>query len=194
MSTRVEQGNATSARLLRIARECFEKNGYAPTTTQEIIRKAGVTKGALYHHYASKPDLFEAVYRQAEAEMAEQIAQASASERRPFNQLVAGCFAYLDCCCDSSLHRILRIEGPAALGYDRWQQIDREYGVYRLLPFLKALTRSGEIKTPSVEAFAFQLTGAMNEATFWVVNHPKPTLALKQSKRMLKHLLESVRA
>lgn len=193
MNLKVQQGRATSKRLLKIARRAFEKKGFAAVTTQEIISKAGVTKGAFYHHFASKADLFEAVYRDAETEMGERIKLASAAEKKPFDQLVSGCFAYLDCCCDSNLHRILRIEGPAALGQARWQKIDGEFGVDRLLPFINQLADSGVIYPPSIEAFAFQVTGAMNEATFWVSQHPEPKRALEESKQMLKHFLDSVR-
>jgi AcrR family transcriptional regulator len=194
LSAKVKQGEATASRLLAIARKSLEQRGYAATTTQDIIGEAGVTKGALYHHFPSKPDLFEAVYRQAEAEMGGRIQKASQAQAEPFEQLVAGCFAYLECCCEGDLHRVLRLEGPAALGPARWQAIDREFGVYRLLPFLQDLASRGVIAPPSVEAFAFQITGAMNEATFWVTQHATPAKALKESKRMLRHLLESVAA
>lgn len=190
---KVTQGKKTSLRLVKIARRHFHKKGYAATSTQEIIQQAGVTKGALYHHFPSKVDLFEAVYRQVEDEMAEKINQASAKRRDPFEQFLSGCNAYLESCLDDSLHRILRQEGPSVLGTSRWQAIDREYGIERLLPFLQSLNHSGVIKVRSVEAFAVLVTGAMNEATFWCAGHPEPARALKESKIALRELLMSVR-
>lgn len=192
-SRKIHQGIATAASILDIARALFEENGFAATTMQEVIDRAGLTKGALYHHYPSKMALFEAVYRSVEDSVAEQIARSSATSEDPFEQLVAGCFAYLDCACSHDMHRILRAEGPAALGFSKWQQIDREYGVYRILPFLEQLRSSGVLDLPSVEAFAFQITGAMNEATFWISDHPVPRKAMDESKRQLRKLLDSAR-
>ncbi len=192
-SRKVIQGRETAERLLGIARRIFEEKGFAATTTQEVIEEAGVTKGALYHHFPSKLALFEAVYRTVEDEMAAEIQEASSRSKDPFERLVAGCFAYLECASDNRMHRILRTDGPSALGLANWQMIDREYSVYRLLPFLKQLSADGVLRTKSVEAFAFQLTGAMNEATFWIAHHKDPAKALRESKRELRSLLEGVR-
>lgn len=189
---KIKQGEATSRKLLRIARNEFKRKGYAKTTTEAILRKANVTKGALYHHFPSKCDLFEAVYRDVEEEMAERISMASTSAVKPFDRLLAGCYAYFDACADSDLHRILRLDGPTALGQAKWQEIDREFGVEKLLPFLRELHRQGVIRVTSVEAFAYLLTGAMNEATFWIAQHPNKALALKQSKTTLRELLSAV--
>jgi len=187
------QSAATHIKLIQVAKEVFRANGYVETTTQEIIDRAGVTKGALYHHFASKPALFEAVYRSVEDEMAMRIQAASQSKKDPFDQLIAGCHAYLDACTDSELHRILRLDGPAALGLKTWAEIDREYGVDRLLPFISNLNKTGVIDVASAEAFAYQLTGAMNEATFWIAQHEATEKPLRQSKRVLKQLLDAIR-
>lgn len=191
---KVAQGIRTADKLLDIAQEIFTQRGYAAATTQEVIDKAGVTKGALYHHFSSKQALFEAVYRRAETRMGERIQSASGRNEDGFEQLKAGCFAYLECCSDDKFHRILRLDGPAALGAQRWREIDREFGVHRLLPFLMLLADKQVIKVASVEAFAFQLTGAMNEATFWIAQHENPPLAMQRSKAVLAELLLAVKA
>ena len=106
---------------------------------------------------------------------------------------MAGCFAYMEACQDPGLQRILRIDGPSVLGMDKWAKIDREYGVDRLLPALQDLADAGIIDVPSVEAFAWQLTGAMNEATFWIASHDRPADALEQSRAVLRLMLEGAR-
>ncbi len=191
---KVLKGRETADRLLSIARKAFAAQGYAVTRTEEIIASAGVTKGALYHHFSSKQDLFEAVYRSVEDQVAEQIGAVVALVGDPWEQLVAGCYAYMEACQDPGLQRILRVDGPSVLGLDKWAMIDREYGVARLLPALQGIADAGVIDVPSVEAFAWQLTGAMNEATFWIAQHDNPETALTESKKMLRLMLEGARS
>lgn len=191
---KVRQGRDTAEKLLAIALKAFSEQGYTSTGTEQIIAAAGLTKGALYHHYPSKKALFEAAYRAAEEEVARRIASACANINDPWEQLLAGCFAYLDACSDPGLQRILRVDGPAVLGLARWAEIDREFGLDRLLPSLQRMADAAIIEAPSVEALARQLTGAMNESTFWIVQHTRPDVALQESKKMLVALLQSVRS
>jgi len=190
---RRRKGRETAGNILSIARRSFAEHGYEGTVTDDIIVEAGITKGALYHHFSSKRQLFEAVYRAAEEDVAERISQASNLVDEPWDKLLAGCFAYLEICQDPGLRQIMRIDAPAALGLVRWSEIDREYGVERLVPFLKMLQDQGVIRLPVVEAFAWQLTGAMNEATFWIAQHPHPEEAQEQSKEALRLVLQSIR-
>lgn len=192
-SLRVRQGRNTAEKLLTIAFRAFAEKGYTATRTDQIILSAGVTKGALYHHFSSKKALFEAVYRAAEEDVAGRILSACKDVNDPWEQLLTGCFTYLDACRDPGLQRILRVDGPAVLGLARWAAIDREFGLDRLLPSLERMASAGIIEVPSVEAFARQLTGAMNESTFWVVQHVQPDIALRESKEMLLRLLQGVR-
>lgn len=198
---RVLQGQHTHRRLLEIAQKSFAKQGFAGTTTADIIHQAGVTKGALYHHFPSKRHLFEAVYRAIEAEVAARIDAASAAANRPWEQLIAGCCAYLESFLNSDWYRILRIDGPAVLGHEQWAAIDAEHGLARLLPFLEFLQANRVIQVPSVPAFARLLTGAMNEASFWIAEagvDPQGTTtsqaqALAASQATLIQLLEAAR-
>lgn len=190
---KVVQGRETSQRLLAIATQAFAGKGYAATKTDDIIAEARLTKGALYHHFASKKDLFEAVYRSAEDSVAKRIGRAIAVTEDPWEQLRLGCFAYLEACQDPGLQQIMRIDGPSVLGLKKWAEIDREYGVDRLLPALRGMSDAGVINVSSVEAFAWQLTGAMNEATFWIAQHKRPADALAQSRAVLEQMLENVK-
>ena len=191
---KVLQGLATAERLLSIAREYFAEKGYAETKTEDIIREAGVTKGALYHHFPSKKHLFEAVYISLEEELAEKIMLASTKQSDPWQQILKGCYAYLETCHDPAFRRIMRVDAPSVLGMTRWAEIDRAYGVERLLPAMQDLVTKGIATTTVIEAFTWQLTGAMNEATFWIAQHRNPSAALRQSKTALRTLLESIKA
>jgi len=190
---KIEQGQRTYGDLLTIAGNLFAKQGYAATTTEEIIHIAGVTKGALYHHFSTKRLLFEAVYVEAEQTLAAKIDTASSNANEPWEQLMSGCYAYLEACSDPDLQQILRIDGPSVLGLVYWRKIDQQFGFDRLLPFLEHLSVTNVINVPSVTAFVYQLTGAMNEATFWIAQHSQRELALEESKLTLRVLLQGVR-
>lgn len=190
---RLASGAATVRALLAAAQKRFAEQGFAETTTQQVIDDAGVTKGALYHHFPSKKHLFEAVYRDIEGAIAQQIDAASAASSRPWDQLISGCCAYLDAFKNADWYRILRIDGPAVLGQQQWAAIDAEHGLERMQPFLQFLADNRIIDVPSVPAFARLLTGAMNEASFWIAQSPKPDDVLAQSKATLIAWLEGVR-
>ncbi len=193
VSKKILQGMETAEMLLSIARELFAQRGYAATTTCDVLARAEVTKGALYHHFGSKLNLFEAVYQSVESEVSELIDAASAIPTTPFDKLLAGCYAYLDACRHPGRQRILRLDGPAVLGQNKWANIDRQYGYERLLPFLTHLNEIGIIAVPSVAALTHQITGAMNASSFWIAQHPEPERALQESKQMLSVLLNAVR-
>ena len=193
LNKKVKQGQQTAQRLVQTARRLFAQHGYAGTSTQMLISQLGITKGALYHHFPSKTALFEAVYLAVEDEMGQAIGDASARARTPWRQLLAGCECYLEYASHPANQQILRIDGPAVLGQQRWAQIDRQYGYTRLLPFLQELARLNVLQVASVPAFAQQLTGAMNEATFWISQADHRAQSLRQSKRVLQQLLEGVR-
>lgn len=190
---RTKKGRETARNILSIAQRTFAERGYEGTATADIIVEAGITKGALYHHFSSKRLLFEAAYKATEEEVSRRISHASSSVNEPWEKLLSGCFAYLEICRDPGLRQIMRVDAPSVLGLNRWSEIDREYGVERLIPFLTMLRDQGIIRLPAVEAFAWQLTGALNEATFWIAQHSDPDQALEQSKDSLRLVLQSIR-
>ena len=190
---RKKKGRETATNILAIAQRAFAEHGYESTALDDIISEARITKGALYHHFSSKRALFEAVYKAAEEDVSKRISNSSNSVDDPWDKLLTGCFAYLEICRDPGLRQIMRVDAPAILGLDRWSEIDREYGVERLIPFLAMLRDQGIVRLSTIEAFAWQLTGAMNEATFWIAQHSDPERALEQSKDSLRMILQGIR-
>src|SRR5215207_6750983 len=123
-----ERAAATRGAIVGAARELFSEGGYEATTIEDIARRAGVSKGALYHHYADKVDLLVAVYEDLEAELVESLMAVANAETDPMEALRAGCYAFLDACLDPVFHRIALIDAPSALGWDRWRAIDARHG------------------------------------------------------------------
>ena len=191
---KVEQGKQTRERLLLLAKGIFAEQGYAALTLDGLIKQAGLTKGAFYHHFPSKQALFEAVYIQAEEEVGERIMKASSSATEPWDQLLSGCDTYLEACADPGLQRILRLDGPSVLGWERWSEIDAEFGSGKLEAFLTQLNEGNIIRISSPKAAAHLLSGAMNEATFWIAESKNSDEALRESRETLRKLLKGFRA
>ena len=191
---KVEQGKVTKDRLVQLAARIFAEKGFAFLTLDGLINEAGLTKGAFYHHFPSKLALFEAVYVQTEEEVASRINAASAQAKDPWTQLLAGCDAYLEACADPGLQRILRRDGPSVLGWERWTEIDTEFGSGKLEKFLAWMNETGIITISSPQALAHLLSGAMNEATFWIAQSEDPEKAIQESRQVIRQLLIGVRS
>src|SRR3954453_14262881 len=118
-----ERSEATRAALMTAARPLFAERGYAAVGTEEIVRAAGVTRGALYHHFNGKRKLFEAVYVQIEVELAERIANGALSSgaTAPLAAMRAGAEMFLEACTVPEVQRIVLLDGPSVLGWDLWR-------------------------------------------------------------------------
>src|SRR3712207_6286207 len=117
----------TRADLLAAARELFAERGYGEGGTEEIVARAGVTRGALYHHFLDKRDLFRAVHEQLEAELVESIGRRILDLEDPWDLLVTGVRAFLDACTDRALMRISLLDAPVVLGWAEWREIDARH-------------------------------------------------------------------
>jgi AcrR family transcriptional regulator len=168
--TQAERSDATRAALVAAARPLFAKRGYAGVGTEEIARAAGVTRGALYHHFDGKRELFEAVYERIEIELAERIAsgalQANASS--PLAAMKAGAEMFLLASTEPETQQIVLLDGPSVLGWDRWREIATEHGLGLIEATLAAAVEAGEIDPQPVRPLAHVLMGALDEAAMLV--------------------------
>src|SRR5436305_2161020 len=156
--TKAAQREATTAALISAARELFAQRGYAGVGTEEIVQRAGVTRGALYHHFrGGKEDLFRAVLVQISAEIVQKVAQAAASTDDPWEALVLGSEAFLDACAAPEVQRIVLIDGPSVLGWDVRRAIDADYGLGLLEAALKRAMDAGRLMPASTTAVAHVL-------------------------------------
>jgi len=169
---------ATRSKLVRAARGLFAREGYAAVGTQQIARTAGVTRGALYHQYPSKEDLFLAVYEQVEQELTQRVAGGLDDLSSPFAAIGEGIGAFLDACRSPEVQRIVLIDGPAVLGWQRWREVAERYGLGLLEGVIGAAIEAGEIAPVAVEPLAHLLMGALDEAALLVVREPDATDAV----------------
>jgi AcrR family transcriptional regulator len=196
MSRREEQSEATRAALLDAARELFAKRGYAAVGTEEIVRRARVTRGALYHHFADKKDLFRGVHEQMEAGLTEAIAAqlAAADASDPLAALATGVRSFLDACTDPALARIVLLEAPSVLGWAEWREIDERYGLGLVMGGLQAAMDAGALREQPVKPLAHLVLGALGEAAMVIANAEDPQAARAEVEPPLLALLEGLRA
>jgi AcrR family transcriptional regulator len=191
--TKAAQREATTKRLLEIARQQFTTHGYAQTATEAIVEEAGVTRGALYHHFGSKDGLFKAVVEVVQQDVAARIEEAVSKTNDPWQQLLIGCKTFLSASMDADIQQIMLVDAPAVLGFETWREIDSQNSMRLLQENIRQLADKKTIQTPSVEAFTHLLSGAMNEAALWVARSGNPKKALVEATETLEHLLDSVR-
>src|SRR5205085_11004390 len=124
-----QRSEATRAAIVEAARPLFSERGYAQTATEEIVRDAGVTRGAMYHHFRDKRDVFAAVFEEVERELAVSMAAVASAKQSAWSNLVDGCNAFLDACLDPGIQRIVLIDAPSTLGPDAWRAMEEKYGL-----------------------------------------------------------------
>lgn len=154
----------TKARLVAASRALFAGNGYAQTGTEAILAEAGVKRGALYHHYRDKADLFEAVCHDLAAEAAEAVRAATEDTADPIQALERGSIAWIDYMARSESRRILVIDAPGVLGRERWEALDRELSFDLLRAGVAEALDAGALRfAAGPDALAVLLNGAMNQ-------------------------------
>ncbi|MEX0838506.1 MAG: TetR family transcriptional regulator [Parvibaculum sp.] len=190
---RERKAQKTRAQLVSTARRLFAKKGYAATSTEEILQKAGVTRGALYHHFRDKAALFEAVCVAMHEEAVAEISGVTGEDVPPFDGLVAGSLAWLDHTAKPDVNRILIVEAPAVLGWERWNALDRMYGFGELMIGVAAARDAGAIREIGAEELAVLLNGAMNAGVIWAANAGGGQ-NLRRMKKAVRELLGALRA
>jgi AcrR family transcriptional regulator len=189
--TQAERSKATRAALIDAARPLFAERGYAAVGAEEIVRAAGLTRGALYHHFGGKRDLFEAVYERLEAELAQRIAEGALSggAADPLAAMRAGAELFLQACTEPDVQRIVLLDGPSVLGWDRWREIAAEHGLGLIEATLQAAVEAGAIAEQPVAPLAHVLMGALDEAAMLVARAEDPELMRAEVGRTLDAVL-----
>jgi AcrR family transcriptional regulator len=163
--------------------------------TEEIVRAAGVTRGALYHHFAGKKELFEAVYEDVERQLVEAIAaSAIASAADPLQALHAGAQAFLDACEDPAVQRIALVDAPSVLGWEQWREIGMRYGFGLVRASVQAAMDAGLIEEQPVEALSHLLLGAIDEGAMLIARADDGGATREQVGSSVARLLDMLRA
>jgi AcrR family transcriptional regulator len=164
--TQAERSEATRGALLAAGRRLFAERGYEGVSAEEVVRAAGVTRGALYHHFGGKAELLDAVYEQLEREVTERIARVvlGSELESPLEAMRAGIGAFLDECAEPEVRQIALHDAPAVLGWERWREVAAANGLGLIEASLAAAIEAGEVRPLPVRTTAHLLLGALDEA------------------------------
>lgn len=185
--TQEDRTRATRTALVSAARRLFAQRGYDDVPADEIAKAAGVTRGALYHHFADKRELFEAVFEQLEEDLTADIAQIMAEDSRPIIQ--SGLQAFLDVCTQPEIVKIGLTEAPAVLGWSRWREIESKYG----LGLVKAaLSTNPAVDVQFLDAAAHIVVSALIEAALVIAHAPDKQAARNEAESALTLLLANL--
>jgi AcrR family transcriptional regulator len=194
VAMRPDRGEATRDALLAAARALFAERGYAGVGTEEVVRRAGVTRGALYHYFRDKQDLFRAVFEQTETEIMQTIIARVEGLTDPMEELAVGVRAFLDACDDPTLMRIGLRDAPGVLGWEEWREIGNRHGLGLITGALSWAMDEGQIARGDVRTLGHLLLAALAEASLLVASADDPRAARKDVERTLLLLLDGLRA
>lgn len=183
----------TRLALLSAARRLFAEKGYAACGTPELAAAAGLTRGALYHHFDDKQALFRAVVEDVERDILAAIDARALAAGDPWTGLLAGCFAFLDVCARPDVRRILLLEAPAVLGWSEWRAIDARHGVGSLAEGLRACQAAGLFADLPLRALTHLISGALNEAVFLIAEADDPAAVRGEIERTIEAMLAALR-
>jgi AcrR family transcriptional regulator len=187
--TRAAQGAQTQKQLRRQARKLFAQKGYSGANTNELVERAKVTKGALYHHFANKRELYQAVVEDMEQELVERI-EAAGGAKHPWERLSAMCRAYLDACIDPALPRMLVLEAPVVLGWKTWCNLEQKYEV---AAFARCLQEAGGLHEPA-ETLAQVVLGALTTGARVIATSDDPKAARAEVQKSIDRLIAGLRS
>jgi AcrR family transcriptional regulator len=189
---RIERGKATRERLIEAGRELFGERGYEATSIAAILTAAGVARGALYHHFATKEELFDAVLERLIAEMAESVTEAARGAEDSVGSLRAGCAAWLEMALDPAIQRIGLIDAPAVVGWTRWRELDERYSLGALRANLRQIAEEGRVPAEQVDLFAHMVIASVTEAALMIARSADPKSALDPARAAVDALIDGL--
>ena len=189
---RVAQGEATRQALLDAARAAFGSQGYAATSLDEIVAAAGVTKGALYHHFADKEGLFRAVFEQVEREVSDQ-AVAEFLQPDPWQALIVGCRLWVEAHLAPDVRQIVVNDARAVLGWEVARTIETRFSTVAVRGGLRKAMTAGVLTRQPLRPLALMLTGAMSEGCLYVAEADDPATALEEVSGLIAIMLSGMR-
>ena len=194
--TQAERAAETREALIAAARPLFAEHGFNEVALETIVRAAGVTRGALYHHFADKTELFAAVFERVEGEVAARMgdAIAVAGQTDPLEVMKLGAGFWLDACSDPEVQRIVLVDAPAVLGSSRWSEIGNRYNIGLVRGLLTNAIEIGRIPPQPVEATALTMLGAMREATLYIARAEQHDQARRDTGAVMDRLIDALAA
>jgi AcrR family transcriptional regulator len=185
----VARGAATRAQLIDIATRLFASRGYEDTSIEAVLQEAGVSRGSLYHHFAGKEALFEAVLDDVETRVGRQTIAAAVGADGPADALRAAFLAWIKLAGDPVVQRILLIDAPAVLGWERWRAMEERHALGAIRATLQAIADQGNLRPELVGTLAHVLLASVNEIALVVARSGDPAAAMREGADAIDELL-----
>ena len=192
-AARASEPATTRAALLGAARQLFGEQGYVATSVDEIVAAAGVTKGALYHHFGDKADLFRAVYEQVKSEVTEQVVEVY-NWPDPWESITVGASKWIDAHLDPAVRRIVLQDARAVLPWETLRDLENRFGAVALRGAMRKSRTAGGFSEAPLRPLALMLIGALGEACLYVADAPDAEAARAEVDQILNQMLEAFRA
>ena len=190
--TQRERSQATTTQVLAAARELFAEAGYAGTSMDAIADAAGLTKGAVYHHFVNKREVFRAVYERERRRLAEIESRVFASETDPWEGFVAASLAFLEACLDPAVQRITLLDAPGALGWDTMREQFEHDAIEPMTAALGEAMRAGRLRERPIEPIVHMLHGAITETAMEIARADDQRAALRAASGELRNVFAAV--
>ena len=192
VNRRVAQGDATRAALIREARAQFGERGYAETSVDDVVAAAGMTKGAVYHHFEGKEGLFRAVFEQVHREVTDQAATEFLGPD-PWEALLAGCRLWVNAHLDPAVRRIALEDARSVLGWDTVRDIENRFGAVALRGALRRAMHAGVLERQPLRPLSLLLIGALGEGCLYIAEFDDPDLARAEVRELVIRMLSAFR-
>ena len=190
---RETEARATREALIEAALELFTERGYAAVGTEEIVARAKVTRGALYHHFEDKRDLFRAVFQRVEGGLMERIGARMKAASDPWELMLNGMRSFLDACEEPAVKQVALTDAPSVLGWQEWREIDNRHGLGLTRTALEGAVAAGVLRPIAVEPMAHLFVAALSEAAFVIAYADRPRKARAEVEQALLQLVEGLR-
>ena len=187
---RAAQGRATRGQLIEVATRLFAEHGYESTSIEAVLTAAGVSRGALYHHFAGKEALFEAVVSAVSEQVTVELTEAVRGCADPLDAMRTAAIAWIDLAADPVIQRVVLVDAPSVLGWERWRDMDGGRTLGTLRATLQAVSDSGRLPSALVNPFSHMILAALDEIVLVVARAPDSTAAVAEGRMAVEALLD----
>ena len=187
---RAAQGRATRGQLIEVATRLFAEHGYEGTSIEAVLSAAGVSRGALYHHFAGKEALFEAVVSAVSEQVTVELTEAVQGCADPLDAMRTAAVAWIGLAADPVIQRVVLVDAPSVLGWDRWRAMDdgRTLGAMRAM--LQAISDSDRLPAELVGPFSHMILAALDEIVLVIARAPDSEAAVAEGRMAVQALLD----
>ena len=189
MDKRNDRGQATRDHLIEAATKLFSEQGYPGTSIELVLQQCDISRGALYHHFASKEALFTAVLEAVETDVTRKVIAAAQKAANPLDALRQGCIAWLALARDPTVRQIALIDAPSVIGWQEWREIDNNHALSLLKNVLGMIAAAGRIPPHMVDMYAHMLIAVMAEVSLVIASSGDAANSIKAGKEAVEMLL-----